>query len=79
MSNPHEADAVFTPSSFGGGWLKANNENGENLIMQVLGEEGDPPWPEGWIIEPYEVREMVEWAEVMGIALEGAGLPGVRS
>lgn len=71
MSEPLKADAEFTPSSFGGGWLKANNEAGEDLIYTVLGEAGDPPWPDGWIVEPWQVRELVEWAEVMGTALEG--------
>jgi hypothetical protein len=71
MTGPYTADAEFTPSTFGGGWLKANNEAGKNLVMRVLGEEGDPPWPEGWLVEPYQMCELVEWAEVMGVALEG--------
>jgi hypothetical protein len=78
--NPYKPDAEFTPSSFGGGWLKPFNEAGEALCERVLAQwDSDdpvdwmaPPWPDGWVVEPYEVREMVEWAEVMGVALEGA-------
>ncbi len=62
-------DAVFTTSTFGGGWLKPLTEAGDNLVFRVLGEEGEPPWPDGFIVEPHDVREMYEWAEVMGVAL----------
>jgi len=72
MATPYSPDAEFTPSSFGGGWLKPFNEAGDDLVERLTGERGEAPWPEGWIIEPFEVQGMVEWAEVMGVALEGA-------
>lgn len=62
-------DATFTPSSFGGGWLMPHSEAGRDLVHIATGQGGDPPWPQGFIVEPYEVREMYEWAEIAGVAI----------
>lgn len=77
-SHPYQADAEFTHSSFGGGWLMPHNESGDDLAQRALGTDGKPEWPEGHIVEPYEMRELIEWAQVMGVAVAAcqAGSPG---
>lgn len=67
-----EIDAEFTTSSFGGGWLLPLTDAGRELATRVLGEDasGDPPWPDGWIVEPWQMCTLCEWSQFMGVAVE---------
>jgi hypothetical protein len=68
-------DIEFVASSFGGGWLVSHTPAGEDfgqrwyanspIPLTALG--GDP----GWIVEPYEVRDIIESALSEGLHLSG--------
>lgn len=66
---PH--DCTFTPSTFGGGWIKANTPVGAAFTADQLGPEcqGDAPWPEGWIVEPFELERLAEFALLEGVVI----------
>lgn len=68
----HTPDAEFTPCvSFGGGWLLPVTDVGWSFAARHLEvERGDtPPHPCGFVVEPWQVRELAEWATVEGLAL----------
>lgn len=66
-----EYDAEFTPCCFGGGWLKPNTQAGHDLALESLGVSGEPEWPEGHIVEPYQLDELIESAQSMGVTVDG--------
>lgn len=73
-ANPHIPDAEFTPSeAFGGGWLLPRTAAGWDFTRRHV--DGDispgiePQHPYGFMVEPWQVHELVEWAEVEGLAL----------
>lgn len=56
MSKQH--DLVFTPSSFGGGWLEAITPKARDWAtgyFETAAYDLPPINGEGWIIEPYEM------------------------
>lgn len=55
-------DAIFTSSSFGGGWIAPANLLGSNALQEFYGEKpyplaplGDEP---GYIVQPQEVSDL---------------------
>lgn len=54
----------FTPSQFGGGWIKARTEAESEILADWFGEDPMPLAPLGcalgWIVEPYQVADLAD-------------------
>ena len=64
-------DIKFIESSFGGGWVVAITHEGSQYMEEFYDEEPREIAPlggeVGWIVEPQDVRQLVESARVDGV------------
>ena len=62
-------DARFTPSTFGGGWLKPVTDLGRQLAWEALGEKAAQIWPNGFIVEPWQIDQVASWRDELGATI----------
>ena len=68
-----QADANFTPSSFGGGWIEPLTPRGEDWFTDYLVDEASElPAIEGygWIVEPADTADLAQAAIAAGIVVQ---------
>ena len=67
-------DLILTASSFGGGWVQPFTADGEAICLAALDFGGGlyeaPLWPQGHIVEPYEIEGLAETCREYGAIVE---------